>query len=135
MTKEDLKTERSRREYTQEQMAKFLADTPISTYRKWEQGINEVPPWVGMILNPRKTVLPGLSLDEVIELDVAARAKGVTMDDLIGDFIRRGLKGLIALMLIGVIGYQVSHPNDLTARRVGRRRTEGDAIGLVAEEA
>lgn len=108
MTNEDLKTERARLGYTQKQMAKFLADTPLSTYVKWEQGINDVPAWVNSVLVPKKMQIPGLSLEEIIELDTVARAKGLTLEQLIGDFIRKGLKASLAIaLLLGAALYAV----------------------------
>lgn len=134
MNNHDLKAERNRRGFTQDQMAKFLAETPVSTYRKWEQGINDVPAWVDSILVPKSMVIPGLTLAEIVELDVAARAKGITMDELIGELIRKGLKGGMALILLALSAWQLCHPeNDQFARMFGRRRDSVDAVEVMGE--
>lgn len=56
MTPEELKDKRIELGYTQEEMAHKLK-TRVSTYQKWEQGINKMPDMIEiplMIIQPKK---------------------------------------------------------------------------------
>jgi transcriptional regulator with XRE-family HTH domain len=90
MTAEDLKAERERRRETQEGMAAWLG-SPLSTYRKWEQGARKVPVWVSDKLVPQTVQIEKVSLTELAELDGFAREEGVTLDTLLAGLIREGL--------------------------------------------
>lgn len=93
MTHAELREERQRKNFKQGEMAKFLAGTPVSTYRKWEQGVTPVPAWVESMVAPEQMVIPGLTLPEISTMDQMARKRGITMEQLIGEFIRAGIAG------------------------------------------
>lgn len=136
MNSDELKAERIKRGMTQEEMAQLL-EMPVSTYRKWEQGERKkpIPPTIADRLNPaNQLVLSGLTLQDLNDLAAIAREEGKTIPQVIGDFIRKGLKGGAALILLSLIGWQVSHPlDDQLARRFGRRRDSADAVEIMGE--
>lgn len=92
MTSEELKTRRGNK--TQEEMAKSLRNTPLSTYRKWEQGARKVPAWVEEALSPRQSLVPGLSMEDIFALDRQARAAGLTMEEYVGRYLSTLARGL-----------------------------------------
>jgi transcriptional regulator with XRE-family HTH domain len=135
MNSDDLKAERIKRGMTQQEMADFL-EMPVSTYRKWEQGERKepIPPTIADRLNPsNQLVLSGLTLQDIEDLSQIAKEEGKTIPQVIGDFIRKGLKGAFALMLLGVLTYQVTHPEDQQARRFARGKRRADEIEMAAE--
>ncbi len=129
MTANELTKERERLGKTQEEMAAHLNSTSVHTYRKWEQGQRKVPSWVPSLLAPRELELGPLTFEELKELDEQARAKGMTIPQLVGDYIRKGIQGGVSLLLLCLVGWQLFMPSDHSARPVGRRR-EGGAMLL-----
>ncbi len=126
MTNEELKECRGSR--NQAEMAKHLDDTPLSTYRKWEQGVRKVPGWVEDRLRPRERVIPGLTLEAVYALDRKARAEQMTLEQFIGKVLTDLAKTALAIALLICFGHQVIHPEDGQPRRFGRRRDDSAMI-------
>ena len=126
MNPEDLKSARSGLEFSQPEMAQFLKNTPLKTYRNWEQGISPVPNWVSEFLVPDETLIGGLSLQDIGDLAKVATTKKMSMRALLADYVRAGLKGTITIVLFGLIAWQTFTPQDhpLVRKIGGRRRTE-----------
>lgn len=129
MTASELTKERERLGKTQEEMASHLNGTSVHTYRKWEQGVRKVPSWVPSILAPRELELGPLTFEELKELDEQARARGMTIPQLVGDYIRKGIQGGLSLILFCLVGWQLFNPAaDHSARLIGRRKEGGVAL-------
>jgi len=126
MTNEQLKECRGSR--NQAEMAKHLDDTPLSTYRKWEQGVRKVPGWVEDRLRPRERVIPGLTLEAVYALDRKARAQEMTLEEFIGKVLNDLAKTALAIALLVSFGHQILHPEKGQARRFGRRRDDAACV-------
>jgi len=124
MNAEELKAKRKLLDLSQEAMAEKLNGTPVSTYRKWEQGVRKVPKLVEDILTPKENFVPGLSLKEIYALDRLARSQDMTIEQLAGKALSDLAKTALAIALFLVVGYQVSHPSENVARRFSRRRPE-----------
>lgn len=134
MTASDLTKERERLGKTQEEMATHLNGTSVHTYRKWEQGVRKVPVWVPAVLAPRELELGPLTFEELQELDRQAKERGMTIPQLVGDYIRKGIQGGAALILLALSAWHLSHPaSDQFARMFGRRRDSADAVEVLGE--
>lgn len=133
MTNNELIAERERMGLTQEEMATRLNGTSVHTYRKWEQGQRRVPAWVPAALVPKEMDLGGLSFEELCQLDELARKRGTTLRDLVADILRKGIKAGISLVVLAVLGYHLTHPSDMNARRIGRRRDSAEAVEVMGE--
>lgn len=143
MTAEQLKEERKKREYTQKEMADFLG-VKHSTYIKWENDKTRKKPVPFLVENRLKEKsildLSILDLQEITELDLIARSRGVTMAALLSELLKDGLRRAkeaaaagLSLLLLCVFCHQVVHPEENQARRFGRRRSETAMVA--AEEA
>lgn len=88
--KDELKKARGKR--TQEQMAAELK-VPLSSYRKWEQGDRGIPDRImDKIRGIPQSLYPKVSMPQVFRLDQAARKAGVTIEQLIFQYIQQGLE-------------------------------------------
>ena len=72
-----------------------------------------------------------LSTDLKRRIAEAAKAKGYkSVEAYVSDILNK----LFILMLLGLVGYQVSHPvGDQFARRIGRRRDSPDSVEIMGE--
>jgi len=131
MTKEQLRE--CRGQLSQSEMAKKLNSTPLSTYRKWEQGARKVPSWVEDTLRPQARQIPGLSLEALYSLDRQARAQELTLEEFIGKTLNDLAKTALAIAVLFTIGHQIMHPEDQLARRFSGRRREGLAAVVDAD--
>lgn len=122
-------------------MADFLG-TNLSTYIKWETNKSRVKPIPKLaadkLAESDELDLSALTIAEIDELDQLARAKGLPLVKLAGEFIREGIrraKGIVPILaagaLLGFIAYQLSHP-DKASRRFARR-DECAVEGILAE--
>jgi transcriptional regulator with XRE-family HTH domain len=134
MTANELTKERERLGKTQEEMAAHLNGTSVHTYRKWEQGVRKVPVWVPTVLAPRELELGPLSFEELQELDRQAKERGMTIPQLVGDYIRRGIKGGASLLMLCLSAWHLCEPSsDQAARMFARRRDAVDAVEVMGE--
>ncbi len=117
---------------TQDEMAAKLG-TSVHTYRKWEQKQRKVPSWVDKDLAPKTLELGPLTIEEMEAVHTMAKRNGITFKAQVAELVRQGIKAALAIILLGVIGYQVSHPSDLQARRVGRRKDGIGALEIMGE--
>lgn len=99
----------------------------------WRHG-GSIPPRYQVVLRQmmegEDSMVLSLPPDTMARIAEQAKRKGFKSKEA---YIAEMLKGFMALMLLGVIGYQVSHPGDLQARRVGRRRDGVGCIELMGE--
>ena len=131
MTATELIKERERLAKTQEEMAEFLNGTSVHTYRKWEQGVRKVPVWVPSLLIPKELEIGPLTFDELQHLDNQARERGISIPQLVGEYIREGLKKGISLVLLALVAFQAFAPDDhQIVRKFGRGRRRDDIAAV-----
>jgi len=138
MNAEQLKAERARRTLTQAQMAEFLG-VPLSTYIKWESDKSRKKPIPVMaekkLMENKDLDFSVLSIQEIAELDEIARAQGVKIVDVMGEFLRDGIRRAkeaaaagLSIVLLMVFCHQIAHPEDGQPRRFGRRRDDAACV-------
>lgn len=134
MTHEELKQLRKSLHLTQGEMAEKLNGTPVSTYRKWEQGLRKIPPLVEAHFRRSKTDIPTLTMDQARAMAERAAADNISVDELIAKAVQEYLAKFLALALLAVVGYQLGHPSsEQFARKFGRRRDSVDAVEVMGE--
>ncbi len=132
MTKQELKSVREQKGFTQIKMAEML-NVPVSTYRKWEQGDRKVPGIVAASLAGKNVTVRHLSTDEAIDFAKKTSSEGVNPDDVVAELIRKWISGGITLAVGLCLLVQIAHPDHGQARRFGSRRKQDgvEAVEIV----
>lgn len=98
MKPNELKDCRQLKKMNQQEFASWLGCSK-HTVASWETGRNTIPVWVAARIRAEKpSINPKLTLEQFQAAQIAATAKGQTLEEWIGDLI----KNAILLLILGV---------------------------------